>query len=337
VTTDELASPARRKKLGRRALTEHSQAWRRVVQFTFLLLNAWIGIQFYLFVRYFETGGASIHVRRPPGVEGWLPIASLMNLKVLLLTGRLPKIHPAGTLLLIGFLVASLIFRKSFCGWLCPVGTVSEYLGRLGHKLFNRNFRLPRWLDIPLRGIKYILMVFFVYVVASMSVTAIHEFLESSYGIVDDVKMLNLFRELSLTGAIILAILILGSLVVQNFWCRYFCPYGALMGLVSLASPLRIRRDGTCVSIALSVRRPVRQVCQWTGLSRFNPLNASGACSVSPPVRQKAHWYFHSRAAGASPRGRLPQESAACYSAPTAMAFGAATGIPICQTTSTSS
>src|ERR1035437_8790231 len=29
----------------------------------------------------------------------------------------------------------------------------------------------------------------------------------------------------------------------QNFWCRYLCPYGALMGLVSLASPLRIRRE----------------------------------------------------------------------------------------------
>jgi len=30
---------------------------------------------------------------------------------------------------------------------------------------------------------------------------------------------------------------------VQNFWCRYLCPYGALMGLVSLLSPVRIRRD----------------------------------------------------------------------------------------------
>ena len=255
MAVNALASPSPRKKLGKRALREHSQMLRRAVQFTFLLLNVWIGIQFYLFVRYFETGGASIHVGRPPGVEGWLPIASLMNLKVLLLTGSLPRIHPAGTLLLISFLALSLIFRKSFCGWLCPVGTISEYLGRLGRKLFKRNFRLPRWLDIPLRGIKYLLMGLFVYVVASMSVAAIRQFLESSYGIVDDVKMLNLFRELSLTGITILGVLLLGSIVVQNFWCRYLCPYGALMGLVSLASPLRIRRNASqCIDCAKCAR-----------------------------------------------------------------------------------
>ncbi len=94
-------------------------------------------------------------------------------------------------------------------------------------------------------------MGLFVWVVASMSVAAIQEFLESPYGMVDDVKMLNLFRDLAVPGATILAVLVLGSIVVQNFWCRYFCPYGALMGLVSMASPLRIRRDaGLCIDCA---------------------------------------------------------------------------------------
>ena len=51
------------------------------MQMAFLALNLWIGAQFYLFVRYYETGGRSPWAARPPGVEGWLPIASLMNLK----------------------------------------------------------------------------------------------------------------------------------------------------------------------------------------------------------------------------------------------------------------
>ncbi len=161
------------RKLWKRALPEHSQTLRRAFQIAFLLLNVWIGIQFYLFVRYYETGGHSIRVDRPAGVEGWLPIASLMNLKALLLTGRLPAIHPAGTFLLIAFLAASWLFRKSFCGWLCPVGTISEYLWRFGRKLFRRNFRLPRALDIALRSLKYILLGLFLYAVCSMSVTAI--------------------------------------------------------------------------------------------------------------------------------------------------------------------
>jgi polyferredoxin len=139
----------------------------------------------------------------------------------------------------------SWIFRKSFCGWLCPVGTASEYLWRLGRKIFRHNFRLPRRADIALRSLKYILLALFLYAVGSMSVPAIHAFLEGPYGIVDDVKMLNFFRLLGLTGGVVMAMLILTSVFVQNFWCRYLCPYGALMGLVSLASPLRIRRNAS--------------------------------------------------------------------------------------------
>jgi polyferredoxin len=49
----------------------------------------------------------------------------------------------------------------------------------------------------------------------------------------------------------VMAALVLGSLAVQNFWCRYLCPYGALMGLASIASPLRIRRDADlCIDCA---------------------------------------------------------------------------------------
>ena len=244
-----------RKKLVRRAQPDRSQALRRAVQLIFFALNAWIGIEFYLFVRYYETGGRSLWAGRPPGVEGWLPIASMMNLKVLLLSGQMPALHPAGMFLLIAFLAASWIFRKSFCGWLCPVGTISEYLWRLGRQTFGRNFRLPRKLDIGLRSLKYLLLGLFVYAVVSMSVPAIRAFLEGPYGIVDDVKMLNFFRFLGLTGGIVVALLVVASVFVQNFWCRYLCPYGALMGLAALASPLRIRRERIPVHRLRQVRQ----------------------------------------------------------------------------------
>src|SRR5437016_7140901 len=71
------------KKLIRRAGPDYSQPLRRGYQFAFLLLNVWLGGQFYLWVRHFETGGQSAYVSRPAGVEGWLPIAGMMNLKYL--------------------------------------------------------------------------------------------------------------------------------------------------------------------------------------------------------------------------------------------------------------
>ena len=120
------------KKVQRRAPRDYSQALRRTFQLAFLLLNLVLGVQFHLFVRYYETGGASLRVERPPGVEGRLPIASLMNLKAYLLSGYLPAIHPAGMFLLVAFPAASFFFRKSFCGWPCPIGTLPEYLWRLG-------------------------------------------------------------------------------------------------------------------------------------------------------------------------------------------------------------
>jgi polyferredoxin len=104
-----IAAPpiATRKKLVRRAGKDYSQTLRRAFQLTFLALNVWIGFEFYVFVRYYETGGQTVYSVRPPGVEGWLPIAALMNLKVLLMSGSVPALHPAGMFLLIAFLAAS--------------------------------------------------------------------------------------------------------------------------------------------------------------------------------------------------------------------------------------
>ena len=231
------------KKPYRKAPPDRTQSLRRWFQLAFLALNVWIGIQFYLFVRYYETGGLAGTPGRPPGVEGWLPIASLMNLKVWLHTGGLPRIHPAGVFILIAFLLMSWLARKSFCSWLCPVGTLSQYLERLGRKLFGRTFIPPRWLDIPLRSLKYILMTLFIYAVSAMSVDQIRAFLGGPYGIVADVKMLNFFRTLTFGGIVVLALLVLLSIIVKNFWCRYLCPYGGLLGLLGMIGPLRIKRD----------------------------------------------------------------------------------------------
>ena len=239
------------KRLVRRPKPDHSQGLRRIAQVSFLALNAWIGVQFFLFVSHFETGGQSIHISRPPGVEGWLPIAGLMNLKYLLTTGQVPSEHPAAMFLLIAFLLISVFFRKAFCSWLCPVGTASEMVWKFGRNLLKRNYTLPRSLDLPLRSLKYILFALFAYAVAGMSAAAIEAFLSSPYGLVADVKMLEFFRHLGGTAAFTLAGLLILSIFYQNFWCRYLCPYGALMGLAAIFSPAKIRRNSdTCIDCA---------------------------------------------------------------------------------------
>jgi ferredoxin len=242
-TTTSSANARTKRPLIRRFAADRSQRIRRTMQAVFLVLNAWLGLQFVLWVRYFERGGEGLYLPRPAGVEGWLPIAGLMNTKYFLTTGHMPVIHPAAMFLFLAFAGMSLLVKKAFCSWLCPVGTMSEYAAGLGRRVFGRNVRLPRWADIPLRGLKYLLLGFFVFAIGAMSAEALEQFMQSPYGLVADVKMLNFFREIGLTGAIVVGSLMLGSLLVQNFWCRYLCPYGALLGLVSLLSPVKIRRD----------------------------------------------------------------------------------------------
>ncbi|HSK08003.1 MAG TPA: 4Fe-4S binding protein [Vicinamibacterales bacterium] len=266
---------------------DRSQVLRRSVQAGFLLLNLWIGAQFYVFVRYYETGGATGFASRPPGVEGYLPIAGLMNLKYLVSTGEIPALHPAALVLLVAFLTIAFVFRKAFCSWLCPVGTVSEWLWQGGREIFKRNVALPRLVDIPLRGLKYLLLAFFLWAVIGMPAAAIQAFMETPYGVIADVKMLNFFRHLGQVGAIVILVLVVLSVLVKNAWCRYLCPYGALLGLFSVLSPVAIRRKpDACIDCAKCAKAcpsllPVDRLTRVTSAECTGCLECVAACPAA--------------------------------------------------------
>jgi polyferredoxin len=289
-----------RKKLVRREDGDYSQALRLAFQLAFLALNVWIGAQFYLWVRWAESGGQGLAISRPAGVEGWLPIEGLMQLKYVLSSGRLPSIHVAGFFLFSAFLLLSWLLRKSFCSWLCPVGTLSEYLWKLGHFIFRRNFGLPRWLDLPLRSLKYVLLAFFGYAVAMMSAAAIAGFVASPYGLIVDVRMLNFFRYLGGTAALVILGLLVASILVQNIWCRYLCPYGAFLGLAALLSPTGIvRSEAACIACGKCAKAcpsalPVDKLVQIRSAECTGCLECVAVCpakdalamQLKPPLRR---------------------------------------------------
>ena len=293
-----------KKKLIRRSTPDRSQRIRRTVQWLFVALNLWIGLQFFLWVRYFERGGNALYVTRPAGVEGWLPIAGLMNSKYFLLTGRVPTVHPAAMYLFLGFLLMSVLLKKAFCSWLCPVGTLSENLWKAGRRFFGHNVRLPKWADIPLRGLKYLLLAFFAWIIGGMSVEVLAGFMSTPYGTIADVKMLNFFRDMGLTGGIVIALLVLLSMLIQNFWCRYLCPYGALLGLASLVSPVKIRRDkGACVDCGKCARvcpasLPVDKLVQI----RSAECSACMVCVAACPAEDALQFALPARRAAAAPQ-----------------------------------
>jgi polyferredoxin len=233
-------------------LKEDSQFLRSVVQLSFALLCTWIGIEFYLFVKWGMSGGTEHFVSRPAGVEGFLPISALISLKYWIETSTINTIHPSALFILLAIVIVSIVLKKSFCSWLCPVGTLSESLWLLGEKIFGRNIYLPRWLDYPLRSLKYLLLSFFVWAIVGMDVPAMAAFINSPYNKVADVKMYLFFATISTFALWIIIVFMLLSTVVKNFWCRFLCPYGALLGILGWFSPFKIIREkSTCIDCNL--------------------------------------------------------------------------------------
>ncbi len=233
-----------------------SQFLRLHVQSAFAALVIWIGVEFVLFVKWLENGGLGPAPERPPGVEGFLPLSGLISLKHWWLTGTVNLIHPAALFILIAIVVLGVLLKKSFCGWLCPIGFLSELHWKLGRWLFGGNWRVPKWLDWPLRSLKYVLLYFFLYAILwQMGLPALEAFINSAYNQVADIKMLYFFEHLDRTGLWIIAGLALLSLPIKNFWCRYLCPYGALLGAGSLISPVKITRNAErCIDCELCTK-----------------------------------------------------------------------------------
>ena len=224
-----------------RGTTIGSQEIRSVVQVLFFCVVCYIGFRFAQFATALEKGMVPV-VDRPPGVEAFLPISALVSLKYFVLTHVINEIHPSGLVLFLLICTTALIVKKGFCSWVCPFGLLSEYLLTLHKLIFKNSLHLPGWLDRLLRSTKYFLALFFIWsIFFKMPLEAIEAFIYSPYNILADIKLFQFFTHISKTACAIIIIIIVLSVVIKNFWCRYVCPYGAVLGVLSFLSLGRIR------------------------------------------------------------------------------------------------
>ena len=227
------------------------QNYRFYSQVLFSIICIWIGIEFVMFVRQLDAGTLSPNFYRPPGVEGFLPISAFMSVVYFLQSGIIHPVHPAGFIILAGIMLMSFVAGKSFCSWICPVGFISELTGEFGVKLFKNKLHMPKFLDVPLRSLKYLLLGLFAVSITTMSLRELNLFLLSDYNIIADIKLYEFFRFMSPFAFWTLTSLLVLSVLFRNFWCRYLCPYGALLGVIGLFSPAKITRyASTCIDCA---------------------------------------------------------------------------------------
>ena len=225
-------------------------------------MNVWLGGQFYLWVRHYETAGASAYVSRPTGVEGWLPIAGMMNLKYLLLTGRVPELHPAAMFLLFDVRGDFVFVPQGVLQLAVSGGDGFGISLEGGAESVPPKFSLAAVRRYSPSRVKYLLLGFFVWAVSSMSAEAIAGFMQSPYGIVADVKMLKLFRYIGTTGLIVLGVLAVASVSCRTSGAGIYVPMERCWDCRRCSARFAFGGMNRHASIARSVRRLVLRRCR---------------------------------------------------------------------------
>ena len=271
---------------GKRSLPKVLPA-RRIAQWATAGIVVLIGIRFTQWVVP-HLDGRWPAVDRPPGVEAFLPIGGMLATRHLLEAGIVDAVHPAGLAIFLGICLMSALVAKSFCSHLCPVGLLSELLGRLGVRLTGRTLTPPRWLDVPLRGRKFVLLGFFVWAIwFAMDARAVAAFLESPYNTVVDAKMWLFFAAPSRLTVAVIGVLVVGSIFVRDLWCRYLCPYGALVGVLGRLAPLKVTRDEELCTGCQGCTRACPAALPVHRLHRVASVECSSCqdCVVACPVK----------------------------------------------------
>ncbi|NCB73296.1 MAG: 4Fe-4S binding protein [Clostridia bacterium] len=153
----------------------------------------------------------------------------------------LPALFPSVLLVL-----ATAIFGRFFCGYMCAFGTLGDAVHLLGNKLFKIKYRIPEKADRKLKWIKYLLLAFLVFTwitgIGVLSGWSPWDAFGSLLTLPPDFT----YAFTSITvGTILLLLIVIGSLFVERFFCRYLCPMGAIFSLASLLKIAKIKKAKT--------------------------------------------------------------------------------------------
>ena len=144
--------------------------------------------------------------------------------------------------MLVATVPATVLVGRFFCGFFCSFGAVQDLLWLGSHRLRalfpgKRNLKKA---DRIFRFAKYAVLFYFIIFVWS-GVTAVKT--AGPWQVFGQYVSFGHWpglKPLLSVGGILLLVIFIGSLFVQRFFCRYFCPMGAIYSLISRASFLKI-------------------------------------------------------------------------------------------------
>ena len=178
-------------------------------------------------------GGENLH--------GLCPFGGVATMYTFVTTGDyIRHIGQSDFILLFSLILTLIAAGAFFCGWICPLGSVQEWFGKLGKRLFGKRYnKVPKKLDRVLGYLRYVVLAI-VIIQTARSFTLVFQDFDPYY------NLFNIWTdEISITGYITVMITLIASLFVERPFCRYACPLGGINGLFNSFSITNIRRNET--------------------------------------------------------------------------------------------
>ncbi len=214
---------------------------RVAVQLFFLVLIILFSIN-----HYREEQGLEPLLLGSPSLHAVCPFGGVVSIYRYVTEGKfVGKIHPSSWILMWIVLLLTIVFGPVFCGWVCPFGTVQEFFGKIGRKLFPKRYNrfIPAKLDSSLRYIRYIIVALVIYQTARAAALLF-------VNIDPYFALFNFWSDEVVWAAFaVLAATLLGALFVERPWCKYACPYGAVLGIFNIVKLVKLSRNArTCIN-----------------------------------------------------------------------------------------
>lgn len=182
--------------------------------------------------------------------DSFCPFGGLESLLMFITEGNMLKRTNFNDFVLLGVIaVLAVVFRRTFCGNICPLGTLQELFGKLRGRFLKKRYEIPVMIDKPLRYLKYVVLIGFI-----TATWIVGELVMRPYGpwpayqhILSD----ELFIEFPV-GFAVLAVSLIGSFFYDRFLCKYLCPMGALLAIIGKIGIFRVRRNTeSCINCKL--------------------------------------------------------------------------------------
>ncbi len=275
----------------------------------------WIRTAVQITVALLVFGGVAVHMLDESGtlpaisnIHAVCPFGGVETSVRLITEGRfVSKTYPSNLWMLLASTAATVVVGALFCGWLCPLGSVQDWVGKLGRKLFGRRYNtlVPRRLDRALGYLRYAVLGLIV-----LKTTEAAHLVFAAYD--PYYALVRFWTGDALPSAVaVLAVVLAASLFVERPWCRWLCPFGAVQGLLQLVAPWKIRRNAAlCTGCGCCSRVcPMGIDVAKKSAVLDTRCNRCGECLAACPVRGALDHRLPGRAAAAVPVPALSMRS----------------------------